>query len=54
MPKMSMILYFAIKNYKNDFILLIFQSFHTIKLIEEIIPDSVYLNNDFFLFFFYD
>ena len=54
MPKMSMILYFAIKNYKNDFILLIFQSFHTIKLIEEIIPDSVYLNNDFFLFFFYN
>ena len=48
------LLVFAIKNYKNDFdfILLIFQSFHTIKLIEEIIPDSVYLNNDFSYFSF--
>jgi hypothetical protein len=48
------LLVFAIKNYKNDFdfLLLIFQSFHTIKLIEEIIPDSVYLNNDFSYFSF--
>ena len=47
-------LIYALKNFQDDYklIYLIFKTFHTIKLIEEILPDSSYYPNDYSYFSF--